>query len=96
MKVVAVYATTDLQTAIARNNKRAKTDGRMVPQSFLEYSHQQVSALFPKFVRNGSFDEAHLYDTTKKKPKKIATMSEGEFVVHDQAAYDSFLRKAGE
>lgn len=96
MKVVAVYATTDLQTAIARNRERAKTEGRMVPQSFLEYSHQQVSALFPKFVRNGSFDEAHLYDTTGKKPKKIATLNEGEFVVHDQAAYNSFLRKAGE
>lgn len=95
MKVVAVYATTDLQTAIARNRERAKTEGRMVPQSFLEYSHQQVSALFPKFVRNGSFDEAHLYDTTGKEPKKIATLSDGEFVVHNQAAYDSFLRKAG-
>lgn len=96
MRVVAVYATTDLQTAIARNRERAKTEGRMVPQSFLEYSHQQVSALFPRFVRNGSFDEAHLYDTTGKDPRKIATLSDGEFVVHDQAAYDSFLRKAGE
>lgn len=96
MKVVAVYATTDLQTAIARNKQRAKTDGRMVPQSFLEFSHQQVSALFPRFVRNGSFDEAHLYDTTGKDPRKIATLSDGDFVVHDQTAYDSFLRKAGE
>lgn len=96
MKVVAVYATTDLQTAIARNKQRAKTDGRMVPQSFLEFSHQQVSSLFPRFVRNGSFDEAHLYDTTGKDPRKIATLSDGDFVVHDQTAYDSFLRKAGE
>ena len=95
MKVVAVYATTDLETAIARNKKRAATEGRMVPESFLRYSHQQVSALFPRFVENGSFDEAHLYDTTKKQPKKIATYSSGKLEVHDRGAYRAFLGKAG-
>jgi predicted ABC-type ATPase len=94
MKVVAVYATTDLQTAIARNKQRAKTDGRMVPQSFLEFSHQQVSSLFPRFVRNGSFDEAHLYDTTGD-AKKIATYQNGSLEVHDPKAYRKFLDKAG-
>jgi predicted ABC-type ATPase len=95
MKVVAVYATTDLDTALKRNAERAKTDGRMVPNSFLRYSHSQVSALFPRFVKNGSFDEAHLYETTGE-PKKIATYRDGALDVHDQGAWQSFLNKASE
>jgi len=94
MKVVAVYATTDLDTALKRNAERAKTDGRMVPNSFLRYSHSQVSALFPRFVANGSFDEAHLYDTTGD-AKKIATYQNGSLEVHDPKAYRKFLDKAG-
>ena len=94
MKVVAVYATTDLDTALKRNAERAKTDGRMVPNSFLRYSHSQVSALFPRFVANGSFDEAHLYDTTVD-AKKIATYQNGSLEVHDPKAYRKFLDKAG-
>jgi hypothetical protein len=94
IRVVANYCTTDLKTALARNAARAKTDGRMVPPSFLEFSHRSVSQLFPKAINDGLFDEAHLYDTTKA-PRKIASYVDGNLSILDQAAWDNFIRKGG-
>jgi predicted ABC-type ATPase len=92
-KVVAVYATTDIGTAMQRNRARAKTEGRMVPESFVQFSHAQVSSLFPKFVEGKHFDEAHLFDTTSS-PRKIATYQADKLEVHDEKAYRDFLGKA--
>jgi predicted ABC-type ATPase len=94
IRIVANYCTTDLKTAHARNIARAKKDGRMVPPSFLEFSHRSVSQLFPKAIKEDLFDEAHLYDTTGT-PKKILTYRDGNLEIHDSQAWEAFKAKGG-
>jgi predicted ABC-type ATPase len=95
-KINAVYATTDVNTAVSRNLTRFGQTGRLVPEYYLRESHAMVSSTVPDAVRSGLFDSVKVYDTTSFRPKLIADGGGTTLKVVDQRLWDSFVAKADE
>jgi predicted ABC-type ATPase len=94
-RVVGVYVTTDIHTAMQRANARGDKTGRYVPESFLRASHASVSRVFPQAVQHGLFDHVTLWDsTTGGRPARILTAGKGQPTqIHDSDAWTAFVKK---
>lgn len=93
-RVVAHYATIDVNEAIRREAPRAARTGRKVPESYMRAVHQGVTDTIQAAIKRGTFDELHVWDTGVKKgeaPIHVASYTrQGGLKVHDQAAYEKF------
>jgi predicted ABC-type ATPase len=95
-KVQADYVTCDTDQAVSRAVARAKKEGREVPEPEIRRTHASVSQIWPEAVRRGLFDQSDLYDTNAGgKPVRIASARGTKLTIHDEAAYQRFLDKAG-
>lgn len=93
-KVVAQYATLDVELAVTIAKDRQKKTGRKVPESYLRETHKNVSRVLPRAIKNGLFDEVTLFDNNiHKKPRKVLTHKNGKTTIHNQKLYDDFLAK---
>ena len=93
--VEARYVTTDVETAVARNKARAEATGRMVPESFVRWSHGEVTRTAVKALKKGLFDDFTLHDTTKGSPTLVASAKGTMLTVHDKDLWLAFLKKGG-
>lgn len=94
-RVVANYATVNVETAIARSNKRGEETGRIVPEALIRAIHKSVSEIMPKAVERGLFDEVTLWDTNSGAPVKVMSAAKGQaMTIHDQNLWQKFLDKA--
>ena len=92
MEVRGVYCTCDIEQALERNWMRGKKTGRLPGADIVVGTHKAVSAIFPEIYKD--FDHLELWDTNDRGKKvKIAEAHGGKLTVHDQAAYDKFLKK---
>lgn len=95
-QVHSQYVTVDTGEAVSRAAARAQKTGRMVPEPVIRATHASVSSVFGQAVKNNLFDRTELYDNNGPAARLIAhTSAAGEFQVLDDAAYKSFLAKAG-
>ena len=95
-QIQADYVTCDTEAAVARATARAAKTGRQVPEADIRKTHAKVSSIWPEAVKRGLFDRTTLYDTNAGgKPVRIASAKGTSLTIHDQAAYDRFLAKAG-
>ena len=95
-EIQADYVTCDTEAAVARATARAAKTGRQVPEKDIRDTHAKVSKIWPEAVKRGLFDRTTLYDTNAGgKPVRIASAKGTSLTIHDQAAYDRFLAKAG-
>lgn len=93
----ANYVTVDTAEAIRRNEARALRTGRMVPNSFVSETHKNISAIFPRALKENLFDEVTLWDTnTPGKTIKVVSQKGGVIVIHDETLWQRFLDKANE
>lgn len=90
------YVTTHTDEAVRRSQARAAATGRHVPEEYIRAQHAAVSGTYGKAAKMGLFDRTQLWDTTGSAPKLVAGKEPGgEFTVHDPAAWQRFLAKAG-
>ena len=96
-KVVAHYATVDIDEAIRRSDARALKEGRFVPHAYLRQVHRDVTRTFIGAVERGVYDNLDLWDTSAPgSPTHVATYTKDDgLTVHDQKAWESF-KKRGE
>jgi predicted ABC-type ATPase len=91
------YVTVDTDEAVRRAQARAEATGRHVPETFIRETHAAVSDAYAKAAKMGLFDKTELWDTSGKTPVLVAHKDPGgKFTVHDPAAWQRFLDKAGE
>ena len=96
-KVVAHYVTVPTDVAVSRSNLRAKKSGRAVPESVIRSTHKNVSAVVPKAIERGLFDEFDLWDNSGSSAVHVATgRGRGNLQVLDQPRWDSFVAKGEE
>jgi predicted ABC-type ATPase len=90
-KVVGIYVTCPIKTALERNLSRAEKTGRKVPPSLLEETYKGVSRAVPKAIARGLFDEFTLYDSRKAHVVKVASATRTKLRVHDKKLWKEFL-----
>ncbi|HTM22686.1 MAG TPA: zeta toxin family protein, partial [Kofleriaceae bacterium] len=93
-RIVANYATTDVDEAIRRSDARAEQTGRFVPHDVITYAHADVVHTLNAAIARGTFDELKVWDTSTRTPKLIAEYTkEGGLQVRDQAAWKAHLAR---
>lgn len=94
--VVGHYVTLDTDEAWRRAKKRAERPPyRHVPEAYLRETHMAISEMLPNAMGEGLFDEVTLWDNNGASLVKIATSDKtGKIVIHDNAAWTRFLKKA--
>lgn len=95
-KVVADYASNDLDLALKLAQDRAVKTGRTVPDYIIRTGHSDVTDTFLRAVKDGNiFDEARLWDTNiYQKPRLIGTYTKGgKFKVKDWELFEDFVSK---
>ena len=93
-RVSANYVTVDTETAVARSQERGRKSGRFVPVAAIENIHQQVSAVVPKAIAMGLYDDFKLWDNNTDTPRLVAEAQGTNLKVLDQELWDRFLKKA--
>ena len=93
-KVHAHYVTVPTELAKQRNKVRFAATGRMVPESYLESTHSNVSAIVPLALNAGLFDKLTLHDTSEGKAVPVMSAKGRDFKVHDEEKWNGFLDKA--
>lgn len=89
----ARYVTVPTEVAQERALARGIKSGRVVQPEVVQGLHQGVSRVFPEVVNH--FDTASLHDNSGTTfTKVLSKMQGGSPVIHDPAAYHSFLAKA--
>jgi predicted ABC-type ATPase len=93
-RVVANYASNDLDLAIRLSEARAKKTGRRVPLDYLVDAHADVTDTFIDAVRLGKFDEAYLWDTNiQNVPRLIGAFDGDTFEIIDLELFEDFVAK---
>ncbi|GEM_PF-1551220 len=95
-RVIAHYVTVPTDVAVSRAYARAQGTGRAVPEDRIRETHRNVSAVFPKAIERGLFDEFTLWDNTGARPVIIAKGHRNRLTILDQSKWDAFVRKAKE
>lgn len=90
-KVVANYVTVDVETAVSRNESRAKVTGRYVPEAAVRAIHQAVASIVPEAIKRGAFDDFTMWNNDGKHPVKIASAKGKQLTVHDEKLWRQFL-----
>jgi zeta toxin len=94
-RVVANYASNDVELAVRLARERGDKTGRYVPESYTRSVHAAVSQVLPKAMKEGLFDSVTLWDTNKKGEARRVASAEGKKVtIHDKALWRDFLAKA--
>jgi predicted ABC-type ATPase len=91
-QVVANYCTVDVKTALERNLMRAEKTGRYVPESVIKETYKSLATILPQAIEKGLYDKFAMWDNNGKPPVKIASAEGKNFVIHDQKAWDRFLK----
>ena len=92
-EVEVAYFNTDLKTAQARIEKRRQETGRAVNKYVAIDMHRNASRIFHDVFEEGV--AMRIYDTTGEKPQLVMEAEAGaDPEVHDQDAFDRFLKKA--
>jgi GNAT superfamily N-acetyltransferase/predicted ABC-type ATPase len=93
-KVVGHYVTCDISKALARSIERERKTGRNVPEAVLKENHRNVSQVIPLAVKEGLFDELHLWDTNEgDTPIPVMSAFGKNMVVHNNSLWTRFLEK---
>lgn len=94
-KVVAHYATVDVEEAIKRSDARAKVEGRFVPHAYLRTVHKAVTQTALGAIKRGIYDSLDLWDTTSAgEPRHVATYTKTDGLkVHDESAWQAFKKR---
>lgn len=95
-KVVAHYATVDVDEAIKRSDARAKVEGRFVPHAYLRKVHQDVTRTALGAIERGVYDKLDLWDTSAAgEPVHVATYDKaaGGLKIHDDKAWENFKKR---
>lgn len=88
-RIVAHYATVDVDEAIKRSDARAAKTGRFVPHEYIRNAHKDVARTSVAAIETGLFDALDVYDTSGRDPVHVASYTkEKGLKVHDQAAWD--------
>ena len=96
-KVEAHYMTMDTELSVKIEKARAAKTGRKVPETFLRETHAKVSEIVPQAIKEGLFDEIHIWDNNiKGQPIRIASAEGKKLVIHDKERWNKFLAKADE
>lgn len=96
-KIVANYATIDVNEAVRRSDERAEKSGRFVPHTYLRENHAAVAATLKGAIERKLFDKLDVWDTSRDKlpPIHVASFTkEGGLVVHDKARWDKAMARA--
>lgn len=93
-RVVAHYATINVDEALRREEIRAKETNRKVNESFLRATHQAITTTALGAIQRGTFDELHVWDNSVKRGEPpvhvLSYTREGGLVVHDPVAFEAF------
>jgi predicted ABC-type ATPase len=93
-KIVASYATNDVDTALERATSRGIREGRVVNAKYLRESHADVARTVPAAIERGVFDELTVWDTEDRAPRLLATYTRGSGLkINDQIGWDRFLSR---
>jgi predicted ABC-type ATPase len=99
-RVRSRYVTIDTEEALRRNRTRLAETARWVPEVVIRDKHAKVSRVFPHLIGHGLLDEAELWDNNVPKGSQPVLIGSkpaaGQWQVHDPAAYQRFLDKAGD
>lgn len=96
-KIVANYATIDVNEAIRRSDERAEKSGRFVPHTYLKENHAAVAATLKGAVERKLFDKLDVWDTSRDKmpPIHVASFTkEGGLKVLDKDRWDKAMARA--
>lgn len=85
------YVTIPIDEAQQRALERGQKSGRVVHPTVIENSHRSVSEVFPALLDH--FDTAALHDNTKGWKTVLTKHGDQPAIVHDKAAWHSFLQK---
>lgn len=92
--VVAEYATNDVALAERLSADRAVRTGRDVPLDYLREAHTDVTDTFIDALRQGTFDEATLWDTNVfQQPRQVLRWDGQRLVIIDDALFGDFVAK---
>lgn len=94
-KIVAHYATVDIDEAIRRSDARAKVEGRFVPHAYLRTVHRAVTQTALGAIDRGIYDNLDLWDTTSAgEPRHVASYTKsGGLKVHDEEGWKAFKKR---
>jgi len=98
-KIVGVFYSTDIDTALERATSRAMKVGREVKADTLISNHKGVSRNFPEYVKSGRFDSLSVFDTNSQdangRPRAIKMFESigGKSSIIEPALYQAFLDK---
>lgn len=94
-RVVASYASNDVDLAVRLAHQRGLKTGRFVPESYIRAAHADVSRTFEAALERELFDELRLYDTNvKDRARLVASRVRGEAtVIHDEGLWRTFRLK---
>jgi predicted ABC-type ATPase len=87
---VGHWAFTSPDTAVSRLRAREQADGRRIDPQITGMVHQGTYGLVTSYLKNGTLDDFHLWDTDVEKgkdPKKIAEVVDGVLKVHDKEKF---------
>lgn len=94
-KVVANYATLNVDEAIRRSDARAEKSGRFVPHEYLRANHRDVAKTVQGAIERGTFDNLDVWDTNGRDPVHVASYVKGEgLTIHDKDAWEAFQKRA--
>ncbi|RLB43366.1 MAG: hypothetical protein DRH30_03220 [Deltaproteobacteria bacterium] len=98
-RIKANYVTIPIADAISRSAKRAaeSPERGMVPEPVIRGTHTAVSAVMPRAMEAGLYDEVKLWNNNVPRgdaPGLVMEHTDGETIIHDQVAWDRFKAKA--
>jgi len=99
VRVIGQYISVDTDIAYTRMLERARRattieSKRIVPEAYFREVHHNISAVVPRAIADGLFDEVTLWDNHGAKPIKFAHSVGRNLQVLDEALYQRFLSKA--
>lgn len=94
-KVVAHYATVDVDEAIRRSDSRAKHTGRYVPHDYLKQVHRDVTKTVLGAIERGVYDSLDLWDTSSSgAPEHVASYTKSDGLkIHNKSSWEAFQKR---
>lgn len=93
-RVVANYASNDLDLALKLSHRRGLKTGRFVPEEVITSGHADVTDTFIDGLRLRKFDEATLWDTNiKGVPRMAGQWVDDTFTIIDEDLFRAFVEK---
>jgi hypothetical protein len=98
-RIVANYATLDVDEAVRRSDNRAKEPGpdkgRFIPHTLIRANHQNVAQTVLGAIERKLFDELDVWSNDSKPPVHLATFrKETGLKIHDEKGWQVFKNRA--